>query len=199
MYRLQVVTPSTGFIHLLVNLDFGLKGRKRSSKSRKDVDDDLLPYNGIKGSSKSGKEVRCSFEFSTNGNHLAGSRMVVNTNVFKENKGVSGFVRDAFHNPLSGITVSLFLQGKEDRGELSSIKTDEDGYYDIALRSKSRKANDGRFVVKTGDQAKFITFERSKDVKYIDFSVGELPWEDDQTARPTISPTKRVSLLVFMT
>lgn len=170
---IQVITPSTGFIHLLVNLDFGLKGRKRLSKSSKDVDNDFLPFNGIERSSKSSKEEEfegCSFNFSTN----LGSRMVANTNVFKENKGVSGFVIDAFHNPLSGITVSLFLQGKEDRGELSSIETDEDGYYDITLKPKSRKANDGRFVVKTSGQAKSITFNRGKDVKYINFLVGKL-------------------------
>lgn len=159
---LEVVTPSTGFIHLLVNLDFGLIGITNvklgpRASWRDDGNGGVVPKQNPL------LQDRCQFEFSTSGNHEAGNRLVENVNVYKRNQGVSGFVRDAFQNPVSGVTVSLFFGQDE---YLSSSVTDQDGYYDIILKPNSRKGN---FVVKTSNQAKSIYVKRGNDINSINF------------------------------
>ncbi|MGD0745549.1 MAG: DUF4082 domain-containing protein [Verrucomicrobiota bacterium] len=126
-----LTVPASGFVHLAIHLDYGLKG---SSGFTKNVSDDavdcatgtkvLIPNHG-------------SYSFSVSGAQ-SGATSIENNNAFKRIPGIGGLVLYAdTMDPVPGTAVIL----KNAKGVAAgSGVTDADGFYMIAYKNTGKAA-----------------------------------------------------------
>jgi hypothetical protein len=114
--------PSSGLVYVTVHLDFGYKNKDTPSFT---PDGGLNAYIGTTKTIPNKNPY--TFSYTDGGTHPA---TVSNVNEFKKIPGFGGVVTDGSNNPLSGVTVTVKVNGVT-----STTTTNADGFYLINYKT----------------------------------------------------------------
>jgi hypothetical protein len=125
-FDLSVEVPDSGLVYVRIHLDYGLK---KTYGYTKDGSNNAIGAETISDLTE--------YDFMVTGD-VEDLQTIQNVNVFKHDPGFAGIVTDSEDNPLGGLTVEIY---NPDGSSLTSVDTDEDGFYFFYYKHKGKAAD----------------------------------------------------------